>query len=252
MKTSSQALSAVGFTVKSGWAAVVLLTIAGRTPRVVASRRIELSDPKVPDSRQPYHDGFGTARKEGAALSRLLDSVQSFGRRSVISALADLDWEGGALDEAAELYRIAANIESFHERLYQTWFVLCRRTRRAQQALSYLQDRFARFGRFSDQPALTLAWAWQEMEQPARAREVLQEAMRLRPDAGALPLRAARLLADIGEAAIGESLLDSARGRVRENDWLRARDEMAESRSDAATALRNARDLLAIAAVLLY
>ena len=154
------------------------------------------------------------------------------------------DWEGGALDEAAELYRIAANIESFHERLYQTWFVLCRRTRRAQQALSYLQDRFARFGRFSDQPALTLAWAWQEMEQPARAREVLQEAMRLRPDAGVLLLRAARLLADIGEAAIGESLLDSARGRVRENDWLRARAEMAESRSDAATALRSARDLL--------
>lgn len=101
MKTSSQALSAVGFTVKSGWAAAVLLTIVGRTPRVVASRRIELSDPKVPDSRQPYHDGFGTARKEGAALSRLLDSVQSFGRRSVISALADLESDGTRLAGAA-------------------------------------------------------------------------------------------------------------------------------------------------------
>jgi hypothetical protein len=101
VKTSSQALGAVGFTVKSGWAAVVLLTVVGRTPRVLASRRVELSDPKVPESRQPYHDGFGTARKEGAALSRLLESVQTFGGRSVTRALDDLESSGTRLAGAA-------------------------------------------------------------------------------------------------------------------------------------------------------
>jgi hypothetical protein len=101
VKTSSQAIGAVGFTVKSGWAAAVLLTVVGRTPRVLASRRVELSDPNVPDSRQPYHDGFGTARKEGAALSRLLESVQTFGRRSVTRALDDLESSGTRLAGAA-------------------------------------------------------------------------------------------------------------------------------------------------------
>ena len=97
----SKELSAAGFTVKSGWAAVVLLTLAGRTPRVMASRRVELSDPKLPDSRQPYHDGFGTARKEGAVLTRLLTAVQSFGRRSVNEALDDFESTGTTLAGAA-------------------------------------------------------------------------------------------------------------------------------------------------------
>lgn len=101
MKSAARELSAVGFTVKSGWAAAVVLTLAGRTPRVVASRRVELSDPKVPDSRQPYHDGFGTARKEGVSLTRLLASVQSFGRRSVNEALDDLTTDGTRLAGAA-------------------------------------------------------------------------------------------------------------------------------------------------------
>ena len=75
--------AAVGFTVKSGWAAVVLLTGSPSSPRVADSRRIDLSDPSVLESRQPYHAGFGTARSEGSELSRLIRSVQQFGSRSV-------------------------------------------------------------------------------------------------------------------------------------------------------------------------
>lgn len=68
---------------KSGWAAVVLLTGPATSPSVADSRRIELSDPSVPDARQPYHAGFGTARGRGPDLSRLLRSVRQFGSRSV-------------------------------------------------------------------------------------------------------------------------------------------------------------------------
>ena len=75
--------AAVGFTVKSGWAAVVLLTDSSTSPRVADSRRIDLSDPSVPESRQPHHAGFGTARSRGPDLSRLLRSVRRFGSRSV-------------------------------------------------------------------------------------------------------------------------------------------------------------------------
>ena len=101
MTTAPQSLCALGLTVKSGWAAAVLLTVVDRTPRVLAIRRVELSDPAVPESRQPYHDGFGTARKEGAALEKLLDSIQSFARQSLGQALADLGSQGTQLTGAA-------------------------------------------------------------------------------------------------------------------------------------------------------
>src|SRR6185503_15937245 len=163
---------------------------------------------------------------------------------SALGALADLHWQESHLEEATEYYRFAANLEGFRENLYQAWFVACRRTRRTDEALAHLQDRFARFGRRSEQPALTLAWAWREMEQPARARQVLAEAMTLRPEDGYLLLRAATHLAALGETTEADKYLDMARGRVRENDWLRGCAEIAENRLDFEQVLRVSRELL--------
>ena len=75
--------AAVGFTVKSGWTAAVLVMQQATVPRVVDSQTIDLSDPAIPESRQPYHAGFGTARAAGARLSTLLASVERFGQRSL-------------------------------------------------------------------------------------------------------------------------------------------------------------------------
>jgi hypothetical protein len=75
--------------VKSGWAAAVLVAGAPGDLRVVDSRRIELSDPAVPESRQPYHDGFATARDSGDKLAHLLVSVRRFGRQSMTRLLRD-------------------------------------------------------------------------------------------------------------------------------------------------------------------
>ncbi len=82
------------------------------------------------------------------------------------------------------------------------------------------------------------------MEQPHRARHVLSEAMRLRADDGNLLLGAARIAARLGDTAEAQSLLSGAKGKVRENDWLRAAAEIAEIRWDAATALRWTREIL--------
>ena len=79
--------AALGFTVKSGWAATVLLIGSPASPRLADSCRIDLSDPAIPESRQPYHAGFGTARSSGAELKRLVTSVRRFGRRSVMSVV---------------------------------------------------------------------------------------------------------------------------------------------------------------------
>ena len=75
--------TAVGFTVKSGWASAILLAGPVASPRVLDSQRIDLSDPAIPESRQPYHAGFATARTSGPELSRLIASVERFGRQSV-------------------------------------------------------------------------------------------------------------------------------------------------------------------------
>ena len=79
--------SAVGVTVKSGWASVVLLAGSAAQPRVADTRRIELSDPSIPESRQPYHAGFGAARQAGAERTRLLAGVRRFGGRSVADTI---------------------------------------------------------------------------------------------------------------------------------------------------------------------
>jgi hypothetical protein len=81
--------AAAGFVVKSGWAAVVLMAGASKSPHVADSRRVELSDPAVPAARQPYHDGFATARRNGPRLDRLLATIAAFGRRAVSDALGD-------------------------------------------------------------------------------------------------------------------------------------------------------------------
>jgi hypothetical protein len=75
--------ASIGLTVKSGWAAAVLIGGPIAAPHVLDSRKIELSDPEVAESRQPYHAGFATARGPGPELTRLVASVKRFGRKSV-------------------------------------------------------------------------------------------------------------------------------------------------------------------------
>ena len=163
---------------------------------------------------------------------------------NAITVQANLLWAAGNLDEATELYRFAANLESYRENHYQTWFSACRRTRRADEALAILADRFKRFGHRSEDPGLTLAWAWRELNQLQRAREVYDEACRLRPEDGSLLLKAASLGARLHNAEATEKYLNAARDRVRRSDWLRAKAEIALFKMDVPGRLQICRDIL--------
>src|ERR687897_2120143 len=81
---------AIGFTVKSGWTAAVVVGGTRAAPAVLQTSRLDLSDPAIPDSRQPYHAGFATPRDAGRQLSRLVASVERFGTRSVTAFITDL------------------------------------------------------------------------------------------------------------------------------------------------------------------
>lgn len=79
----------LGFRVKSGWAAAVLIAKTKTAPAVIDSRLIELADPDVADSRQPYHAGFGTAQTDAARVARLVRGIERFSRRTIAALLAE-------------------------------------------------------------------------------------------------------------------------------------------------------------------
>jgi hypothetical protein len=66
-KTQSAAL---GFRVKSGWAAVVLLTRLADAPQLAHVNRVELSDPRLPETRQPYHATTGKLETDFRIVNR--------------------------------------------------------------------------------------------------------------------------------------------------------------------------------------
>jgi hypothetical protein len=92
--------SAFGFTVKSGWAAAVVVDGSADSPAVVASRRIELSDPSDGHARQPYHAAAGTAREPGPQLDKLIAAVETFGRQSVAAFIREQEKTGRRFDGA--------------------------------------------------------------------------------------------------------------------------------------------------------
>ena len=61
----------------------MLVTGPTRAPQVTDRRVVELSDPDVPASRQPYHAGFGTAQTNRAAVERLTAIIERCARRSI-------------------------------------------------------------------------------------------------------------------------------------------------------------------------
>ena len=67
--------AALGFRVKSGWAMAVLLAGPAAEPALVICREVLLSDPKFPQSRQPFHAALELSEKEGKAVTRKLTSV---------------------------------------------------------------------------------------------------------------------------------------------------------------------------------
>jgi hypothetical protein len=92
--------SALGFTIKSGWACAVVLDGSVKSPQVVTSRRIELSDPADAQGRQPYHAATGTARKPGPQLEKLIAAVEEFGRQSVDAFIREHEKVGRRFDGA--------------------------------------------------------------------------------------------------------------------------------------------------------
>jgi hypothetical protein len=83
----SKARGAVGLSVRSGWATAVLLLGRAHLPRVLDHRRIELSDPAFPESRQPHHAGAGALETDEVKVSQRVQIVRHCTQESVSKLL---------------------------------------------------------------------------------------------------------------------------------------------------------------------
>jgi hypothetical protein len=80
--------AALGFRVKSGWAAAVLLTGPVRLPQLCDVLRINLSDPRLAETRQPYHAAMGKLETDTRRISRRLRMVRRITQKSIATLLA--------------------------------------------------------------------------------------------------------------------------------------------------------------------
>jgi hypothetical protein len=91
---ASPAQAALGFRVKSGLAVAVLVVGPLRSPRAIDRRVIELCDPAVPASRQPYHAAMGTLQTDQAKVDKLRKVITRAADRSVSDLMRDYQKAG--------------------------------------------------------------------------------------------------------------------------------------------------------------
>jgi hypothetical protein len=82
-------VTGLGFRVKSGYAVAVVLAGRAASPKAVARYVVELSDPKVPGTRQPYHDGYFKQREDAREIARLVLVIERCAQEAVTALLAE-------------------------------------------------------------------------------------------------------------------------------------------------------------------
>lgn len=91
------AKTALGFRVRSGWAAAVVLTGPSSSPSLLHARRVELSDPGFPESRQPFHavdDTQGDREPDEDLIQKRVHVVHGAAGKSLGDLLEDCQRNG--------------------------------------------------------------------------------------------------------------------------------------------------------------
>jgi hypothetical protein len=85
---------ALGFRVKSGYAVAVALHGPPTSPRPIARQVVELSDPGIAETRQPYHHGFYTHEVDRRQIARRVEIVERCAAQSIAALLKDERLDG--------------------------------------------------------------------------------------------------------------------------------------------------------------
>lgn len=98
------AKAVLGFAPHSGWAALVAVGGSTARPEVVDRRRIEMADPKLPGSRQPYHEAEGLELRDASRLlKRHADRAGALAYEALKAVTLDLAARGHTVGAAVIL-----------------------------------------------------------------------------------------------------------------------------------------------------
>jgi hypothetical protein len=86
--------------VKSGWAVGVLLAGPVESPQTLGRRVIQLCDPGIPESKQPYHAKMGTLQTDDAKVERLRKVIVKAAQESVSELKKEFQSDDRAIHRA--------------------------------------------------------------------------------------------------------------------------------------------------------
>ena len=162
--------------------------------------------------------------------------------------LANVYWDMRRLSEALELYRFALCLNDKEEQLAMSYFSAARWLKQEESVLALLRDRFQRWGRKSGSPAQTLASALFRLDRDEEALQVIEDAIKLRPDDGQLLLYAAdaQLQAGAHRTDRTHELLQLASEKAPRTEWLWSAARLADQEGRLPDALALWRELSAL------
>jgi len=91
----------LGLRVESGWAAVVLLTDTAHSLQLLDVGRIELCDPRLPETRQPYHAAMGKLETDSTKVNQRERVVRSISQQALTRLLKGYRQKGFRIMRAA-------------------------------------------------------------------------------------------------------------------------------------------------------
>jgi len=91
----------LGFRVKSGWAAAVLLSGSAHSPHLCDVRQIDLSDPQLPETKQPYHAAMGKLEMDTSEIDQRVQVVRRIAQKSIATLLSSHRQNGYRIRRAA-------------------------------------------------------------------------------------------------------------------------------------------------------
>ena len=100
-KMTKAQTAGLGIRVKSGWAAVVFLTGRAHSPQLSDVNRIELCDPRFPETRQPYHAAMGELETDSAKVNQRERVVRKISQQSLTRLLKNYRRQGFRIIRAA-------------------------------------------------------------------------------------------------------------------------------------------------------
>lgn len=171
-----------------------------------------------------YANLLGDDGSQGGTVQYLLSHAlrQVSGQAPAWNALASLRWGEGMREQSCELYRFAACLHATNEGYSNQYFRALRCLGRTEDGLHFLRQRQQQLGALAAGPSLTLSECLEELGDAYAARQVLEQALTLRPRDPDLLLGLADFYGRNGELELNHQLLLRAESLSRRGAWLRA------------------------------